>query len=146
MRDRKQVAKEKFLKGFNCSQAVFVSFAKEVGLKEEDILKLSTGFGAGMGRMQNTCGAVTGAFMVIGCLNGKYKEDDDELKEKTYNLIQEFTNDFKKENDTINCLKLMGFDFRDKEEMEKAVEKELFKEKCLKYILDSVDIIESKYL
>jgi C_GCAxxG_C_C family probable redox protein len=99
-----------------------------------------------MGRMQNTCGAVTGAFMVIGYLNGKYKEDDDELKEKTYNFIQEFTSDFKKENDTINCFELMGFDFKDKDEMEKAVEKELFKEKCLKYVLDAVDIIESKYL
>jgi C_GCAxxG_C_C family probable redox protein len=146
MRSRKQVAKEKFLKGFNCSQTVFVAFAKDVGLKEKDILKLSTGFGAGMGRMQNTCGAVTGAFMVIGYLNGKYKEDDDELKEKTYNFIQEFTSDFKKENDTINCFELMGFDFKDKDEMEKAVEKELFKEKCLKYVLDAVDIIESKYL
>jgi C_GCAxxG_C_C family probable redox protein len=146
MKDRKQVAEEKFLQGFNCSQAVFTAFAEDLEFEEEDMLKLSTGFGAGMGRMQNTCGAVTGAFMVIGCLNGKCKEGDNESKEKTYSLIREFANDFKEEHDTITCFELMGFDFNNKEEMERAKEEELFKEKCLKYVLDAVDIIESKYL
>ncbi len=146
VKDRKQLVQEKFSRGFNCSQAVFVAFADELGLKEKDILKLATGFGAGMSRMQNTCGAVTGAFLVIGSLKGRYKAEDSEAKEKTYDLVQEFARDFKEENGTINCFELMGLDFSNEEEMKEAVEKDLFKEKCLNYILDAVDIIEAKYL
>jgi C_GCAxxG_C_C family probable redox protein len=146
MRDRKGIAKDKFLKGFNCSQSVLVAFFQDLGLKEEDLLKISSGFGGGMGRMQNTCGAVTGAFMVLGYLNGRYQEDDTESKAKTYGLIQKFAADFEEVNGTINCLELLGVNFNDEEAMKEVVEQERFKEKCLKYVLDAVEIIESKYL
>ncbi|OCL26670.1 hypothetical protein U472_11880 [Orenia metallireducens] len=146
MRDRKGIAKDKFLKGFNCSQSVLVAFFQDLGLKEEDLLKISSGFGGGMGRMQNTCGAVTGAFMVLGYLNGRYQEDDTESKAKTYGLIQKFAADFEEVNGTINCLELLGVNFNDEEAMKEVVEQEGFKEKCLKYVLDAVEIIESKYL
>jgi len=146
MKVRKEIAREKFLEGFNCSQSVLVAFFQDLGLKEEDLLKISSGFGGGMGRMQKTCGAVTGAFMVIGYLNGRYQEGDTASKAKTYDLIQKFADDFKEVNGTINCLELLGVNFNDEEAMKEAVKQGGFKDQCLKYILDAVEIIESRYL
>ncbi len=66
-----------------------------VGLDYESSLRVSSGFGGGMGWLQNTCGAVTAGFMVIGCKNGKEKEDDKEAREKTYTMVKIFADKFK---------------------------------------------------
>ncbi len=63
-------AVERFKKGFNCSQAVLGSFSKQFGLDCDKASKVATGFGSGM-RMGGTCGAATGAFMVLGLKYGK---------------------------------------------------------------------------
>lgn len=72
--DKTQKAVDYFNKGFNCSQAIFTAFNEDNGIREETALKMSCGFGAGCGRLGLTCGAVSGAFMVIGMKYGKYKE------------------------------------------------------------------------
>ena len=63
-------ALELFVKGYNCSQAVFAAFCDVTGMTEEEALKLSSPFGAGMGRMREVCGAVSGMLMVAGILWG----------------------------------------------------------------------------
>ena len=78
---RSEKALDYYSKGFNCAQSVIVSFADILNVNEETVLRMASGFGGGMGRMQQTCGAVTGAFMVIGFLRGKYKDGDDEANE-----------------------------------------------------------------
>ena len=55
-----------FNNGFNCAQAIFTAYCDELGLDEETALKIACGFGAGMGRLQETCGAVSGAYLAIG--------------------------------------------------------------------------------
>lgn len=69
--ERSEHAKELFLGGNNCAQSVLLSFAKDFGFSKELALKVSAGFGGGMGRVQGTCGAVTGAIMVLGIMKGK---------------------------------------------------------------------------
>ena len=146
MTDKQKVAEEKFLEGFNCAQAVFSAFKDELELTEEEVLKISCGFGAGMGRMQNTCGAVTGAFMVIGGLKGKYKQGDDAAKEGTYKLVQEFADDFIAINDTISCYELLDCDFSTEKGKEKFKENNMLEEKCLQYVGDAVKLLEENVL
>jgi len=59
-----------FADGFSCSQSIVSTYGTEFGVDREKALKISTGFGGGMGRLGGTCGAVTGAIMVIGLKYG----------------------------------------------------------------------------
>lgn len=107
MINHKEKARELFLKGYNCSQSVFASFSDVTGIDEETSLKLSSSFGGGMGRMREVCGAMSGAFMVLGILFG-YSECDDSQKKAHYELIQNTANDFKNEFGTIICRELLS--------------------------------------
>ena len=70
MCNKGKIAKELFEKGYNCCQAVLLAYCKELGIDEKIAAKLSSSFGGGMGGMGETCGAVTGMFMVAGLMNG----------------------------------------------------------------------------
>jgi hypothetical protein len=54
-----------FKEGFSCSQAIVAAYAPSLGLDRDTALKIASGFGGGMGRLAETCGAVTGSFMVL---------------------------------------------------------------------------------
>ena len=79
-----------FSQGFACSQAVLSAYAAEHGLDKDAALKVSAGFGGGMGRMAQTCGAVTGAYMVLGLKHGAVSGQDQDAKQKTCRLVREF--------------------------------------------------------
>jgi C_GCAxxG_C_C family probable redox protein len=64
--DRSEKALEYFDNKFNCAQSVLIAFAAELGLSDNDSLKVACAFGGGIGRQQLTCGAVTGAAMALG--------------------------------------------------------------------------------
>ena len=131
-----------FKEGFSCAPAVFSAYASEFGLDIETALKIAAGFGGGMGRMGETCGAVTGAFMVIGLKYGKTKAEDDQAKEKTYELVRESAKRFKARNGTIICKELLGCDLSTPEGMKLAKEKGLTETLCPKFIQDAVEILE----
>jgi C_GCAxxG_C_C family probable redox protein len=95
-----------------------------------------------MGRMQGTCGAVTGAFMVIGYMRGKYKQGDDEAKEITNQLIQEFSKQFVEINSTINCKALINFDLNTLEGREQANKADVFNKKCSSFVKEAVELLE----
>ena len=67
--DRKEVAVNLKHNGKNCAQAVLLSYNDKVNLSEEDLKKLGSGFGVGMGCMESTCGALVAANMILGMLN-----------------------------------------------------------------------------
>ena len=52
-------------KGYNCAQAVACALAPEVGADVDAVYRLSEGFGSGMGTTTETCGALSGAIMVL---------------------------------------------------------------------------------
>ncbi|MBP3657414.1 MAG: C_GCAxxG_C_C family protein [Clostridia bacterium] len=101
-------ARELFLSGYNCAQAVAGAFADEVGLPEETMMRLSSSFGGGMGGMRETCGAVTGMFMVAGLLFGYEKPGDDEQKKAHYARIRGLAESFKAQHDTVVCRELLA--------------------------------------
>ena len=74
--DHAEKAQELFLQGYNCSQSVFLAFEDLTGLDQSTGARLSSSFGGGMGRLREVCGAVSGAFMVLGLLHG-YDDPED---------------------------------------------------------------------
>jgi C_GCAxxG_C_C family probable redox protein len=131
-----------FRAGLNCSQAVFSAYADELNLDNDLTLSVSCGFGGGMGRLQETCGAVTGSYMVLGVQTCKKYPDNKERKEKTYEKIQEFSRKFKQLNSTTHCIDLLKCDLKTEEGNAYAKNHNLFGTVCEKCISDSITIIE----
>jgi C_GCAxxG_C_C family probable redox protein len=138
-----QNAVECFEEGFSCSQAVLSAFCEPLGLDRKTALKIAQSFGGGMAHMGETCGAVTGAFMVIGLKHGRTRADDDEAKERTYELVQEFVQAFRSKHGSIVCKELLGYDISNENEMKEALEKLLFDEFCPKLVQSAAEILEN---
>ena len=105
------IAKQNFMNGYNCSQAVLLAFCEDFGLEKETALKISEPFGGGMGRMREVCGTVTGMFMVIGLAMGNDNSKDNTTKKN----VQELAEKFKEDNGSIICRELLGFQKNNKE-------------------------------
>ncbi len=101
-------AKELFECGCNCSQAVFCAFLDETGMKKEDALRLSAGFGGGFGRLREVCGAVSGMTMVLSNRFACTDPNDHAKKKELYALIQKAAGEFKEENGSIVCRELLS--------------------------------------
>ena len=101
-------AKELFEGGCNCCQAVFCAFRDETNLSEEDALRLSAGFGGGMGRMREVCGAVSGMIMVLSNRFATTDPNDHAKKKELYEIIQKASAEFREENGSIICRELLG--------------------------------------
>jgi len=131
-----------FQEGFNCSQAVLTNYAPALGLERETALKLASAFGGGMAQMGETCGAVTGAFMVIGLRYGRFTADDLAAKEKTYALVKEFVTRFSAKHGSIMCRDILGYDLSTEEGRALVKEKELTRTLCPEFVQDAVNILD----
>lgn len=103
-------AHENFYRGYNCSQSVVLAFEDVLGLPRDTLLMLSSGFGAGFGRMREVCGAFSGITMVIGALAGN---TDPAKKSETYARIQQAAAKFKEGNGrspSIICREMLGLE------------------------------------
>lgn len=129
--------------GVNCAQTVFSLFANDLGMEEKTALKIASGFGGGMACAE-TCGAVTGSYMVIGMKHGHDSDDPDE-KAKTKELIQDFNQKFKKTHGTLICKELTGYDISKPEEAEAATEAEVFTTKCPEFLKTACNILEENF-
>lgn len=141
--ERSEKALEYFDNKFNCAQSVLSAFADELGLTEDESLRVACAFGGGMGRQQLTCGAVTGAAMALGLKFGKGKYDDDDKKLQTSNNTVILFEEFTKLNGSNSCRSLLdNLDMRDEAEYKVIVAKNLFHTNCRKYVADAVMIAE----
>ena len=95
--ERAQQAKQNFLNGLNCAQAVMLAFSDKLNADENTLKAVGLPMGAGMGRLRLTCGAVSGAAMTLGLL---YPEKS---KAEIYALVQEFVKRFKEKNGSVIC-------------------------------------------
>jgi C_GCAxxG_C_C family probable redox protein len=135
-----------FEEGFSCSQAVLSTYGPQFGLEPEAALKVAGAFGGGMGRLGEVCGAVSGAFMVIGLKYGKTRAEDEETKEKAYSLVQEFADRFSSRNGAITCRELLGCDINTPEGRANAKEQGLFATLCPRLVQDAAEIVEQMLL
>lgn len=68
MTDREKRALQSFASGYNCAQSVLLAYGDMAGLTEEQAATIAAGFGGGMGRMRQQCGALSMAVMLCGVL------------------------------------------------------------------------------
>lgn len=97
-----------FREGYNCAQSVFLAFEDMYDIDHKTAMRLSSGFGAGMGKLREVCGALAGAFMAAGLLYGYDDVTDSDAKKNTYGIIQHIAERFEKERGTILCRDLLG--------------------------------------
>jgi C_GCAxxG_C_C family probable redox protein len=136
-----ELAGANFTAGFNCAQSVCAAYAEQFGVARKTALKMAAGFGGGIGRMAGTCGAVTGAIMILGLQHGAVEGSDKAAKEYTYAQVKEFARRFVERNQTMECRQLLGCDLSTPEGHQYAAEHNLFKTRCMQLIQDAAIIL-----
>ena len=133
--ERLQKAEELFLQGYNCAQAVSFACAENCGVPPELVVKLATGFGAGMGRTQETCGAVSGAILALGLRGGRALGDDKARTTETYGKVQALLRDFAALHGSCSCRELLsGCDLRTPEGQREFKERGYLTKRCAEYV------------
>jgi len=125
----------------NCAQSVITSFCEEFGLEKGLALKIAQGFGGGMGQSKGTCGAVTGAYMVLGLAlkrTGDYMKDRAEMAA----AMAEFNRRFQALHGMLNCTDLCGYDLSIPEQGAEARQKNVFTNVCPGLVRDAAKILE----
>ena len=101
-------AKELFLNGYNCAQAVTGAFAEEYGVDLSTAMRMTAALGGGVARQREVCGAVLGMAIVLGMAEGGSDPADREAKLRSYHRTQAVSARFREENGSIVCLELLG--------------------------------------
>jgi C_GCAxxG_C_C family probable redox protein len=133
-----ELALQLFSEKYSCAQAVLMAFAADHGLSQQAAAKVACAFGGGISHLGLSCGAVTGALMVLGLKYG----GPPEMKEGTYTIAREFVSRFSGFHGSINCTELIGYDLADPDQIAKARELGVFGIKCSRYVETAVEILE----
>ncbi|MGN1060073.1 MAG: C-GCAxxG-C-C family protein [Clostridia bacterium] len=105
---KRETAMELFSEGYNCAQSVLLAFCSELGLDRATAAKLALSFGGGMGQMRETCGALTGAFMVLGLLDPSNTPPTPAEKTACYQKVRKLADDFRTANGSTLCRELLA--------------------------------------
>ena len=138
--DFEDQAKQYFTAQYNCAQSVIGSFSEQYGLDRETAFRIATPFGGGIGHSGYTCGAVSGAIMVIGLATGTTVYDK-EKKDACYALTQLFLKRFTERYGALTCPGLLGVDISDPQVLEQAREQDLFQSVCPKFVGDAAKMV-----
>lgn len=134
-------AVECFCGGAACSQAILGTYGTDYGLRREQAMKLASGFAGGM-RLGETCGAVTGAFMVLGLRYAGPHCDKRDGRDGVYAALRDFVMQFKKRHNTVVCKELLGCDISTSAGAQKATAEGLFRTICPRLVQDAAEILE----
>jgi C_GCAxxG_C_C family probable redox protein len=135
-------ADSQFEKGYSCAPSVLSAYSEQFGLDRELARKIACGFGGGIGRTGRTCGAVTGAVMVIGLKHGQADVNDEESRQETQELVREFIDKFTALHGSIECRQLIGYDLSNPDEFELARASSDVGDKCRVFVHDATVIVE----
>lgn len=143
MTTKAEYAKELFLEGYNCAQAVFGAFCEDYGIDRELGLKISSGFGGGIARRREVCGAVSGAVMVLSMEHGYSDASDSDAKKKLYEEIRGVLSGFEEETGSIVCRELLGLSEKVSEPTPEARTKEYYKKRpCAELVYLAAKCVE----
>ena len=130
METRVQETIKKHDQGYNCAQAVACTYSDLVGVDERTMFKMTEALGLGMGCMEGTCGAVSGACVVAGMKNSTGNLEKPDSKVASYKLSKEIVKKFEERNTTVTCKDLKG------------IETGVVIRKCPDCIMDAAKILE----
>jgi C_GCAxxG_C_C family probable redox protein len=139
---RQQLAKETFLSLHNCAQAVLMTYSDFLGKEIDELRAVAAGFGGGMGKLQLTCGAATGAFMVFSIHASNVTRDNVEAKDLATAYIREFEERFRKQKGSLACRDILGVDMNTEQGQNEAISKNLYGTVCVDAVEAAVEIIE----
>ena len=148
MEDRAQKAKELFMSGYNCSQAVVGAFADLFGMDTNTAMRFAEGLGGGMGRMRLTCGAVSAMSLIAGLKMSKGEACDVKTRSEIYEKVRQMADEFKEKNGSIICAELLGIALPadNGSSPEKRTEQFYKKRPCADCVYDCAKIIEKHLL
>lgn len=126
--------------GYNCAQAVLTAFAPDFDLDQSISLRISGAFGGGLARRGETCGAVTGALMVLGLKYGKVRADDNAARERCFSAASDLMARFEAAHGSTACRELIGFDQSTPEGLQAAREAAVFVNLCPAFVRSAVEI------
>ena len=144
--NHEEKAKDLFQSGYNCAQSVFAAYAEELGMDFETALKVSSSFGAGMGRLREVCGTVSGMFMVVGLALSYSTNANKDEKTEHYKRIQYLATEFEKMNGSIICRELLGLDHKKDSPTPSDRTTEYYKKRPCKELVGDACKILDKYL
>jgi C_GCAxxG_C_C family probable redox protein len=136
-------AVKKFCEGYNCAQSVLFAHCDALHLDKNSALRLATGFGAGMGRKEEVCGAVSGGILVLGLKHGRGEKDDRSATETTYARTRELMDKFQKRHGTFICKQLLnGIDLTTAEGQRSFKENDFLNRVCVPCVESVITILE----
>lgn len=136
-------AKEIFIQGYNCAQAVLMSYSEEFGIDRKTAARISCGLGGGIARTRETCGAVLGAVMVISL---RYSDGSPDDKKKAYSAGSAFIQEFEEHNGSSLCKVLLGLEQKENSSVPEARTKEYYQKRpCAELVACAAEMVE-KYL
>ena len=143
-----ELAKALFHKGANCAQAVLGAFAEECGLTEEEAFRIASGFGGGISRLREVCGAVSGMVLTANFLCGQSDITDKAEKDSHYSRIRELTDSFQAELGSVVCRVLLGLEKQqsDSPVSETRTAEYYRKRPCSEIVALAAAILERKFL
>lgn len=127
---------------YNCSQAVLSAYAEELGIDEQTAVRVASAFGGGIARTGKTCGAVTGALMVLGMREWNSEKEKEEAKAHVYKLSNQLMDEFKERNKTLNCEELLGVSVSTPEGRAVVKANQLSGKVCHRVINDVTEILD----
>ncbi len=143
---RRELAMGNFLKGYNCAQSVVLAFADIIDIDTDTLIRISSSFGGGMGRLREVCGSVSGMFIVAGYLYGYGTPDTGELKSNHYSIIQELAHTFEQKNGSIVCRELLGLSVKEQSPIPEARTAEYYKKRPCKELIGMAAQILDDYI
>ncbi len=133
-------AEELFGRGFMCSQAVFAAFSEQFGITEKQAFQIGACFGGGMSKAE-TCGACTGALMVLGMKYGQYDLNDSDSRTAESEKASLFLDEFKKRNGSYICREILGCDISSDEGRNYARSNGLYGKYCTQMVRSAAEIL-----
>ena len=137
MIDRKEKARELYLRGYNCAQAVAAAFADLTALDEQTVLKMASSFGGGVGHMKEVCGVISGMALIAGLLYGDIDPQDKATKDAHYERVQSFALRFKDRFGTLLCRELLA-----RNEQNQSSEEPYASKPCLAYVENAAEVFD----
>ncbi len=138
-----EIAKDYFLQGYNCAQAVALAYKDEMNMTTKEVAKMASSFGGGMGKLREVCGAVSGMFIVVGVLYGYDNPKDYEAKAKHYEVVQYLAGKFQELNSSIVCKELLGLTKKEDDKAPSKRTEEYYKKRpCGDLVKDAATILE----
>ncbi len=140
---RVQEAVDLFAGERNCAQSIVMTYGPLFGLPSETAKRLAAPLGAGMGYRGDTCGAASGAVLILGLLSGSLGLPDKEAKERAYELTRAFLDRFEGFNGSSRCDQLIGLDIGTPEGLQLARDSQVFTTACPKFVRGAAEILDS---